>query len=115
MLPGIMIHDIGKLVDERGFFAEIMRSDWKTVFGNDTIVQANLSSSLPGTIRGWHRHSRGQVDYLIVLRGHVKICAYDDNEGSSTRGELSEIIASDQEIIDPSTSKPFDWNRPPHR
>ena len=163
MLPGIMIHDIGKLVDERGFFAEIMRNDWKTVFGNDTIVQANLSSSLPGAIRGWHRHSRGQVDYLIVLRGHVKICAYDDNEGSSTRGELSEIIASDQksqiiripghywhgtktlgfepslalylvtrlynaknpdeerrpwndpEIIDPSTSKPFDWNRPPHR
>src|SRR6267143_1644848 len=163
MLPGVRIQDIKKIVDERGFFGEIMRQDWKDLLGDDSIGQANLSLSYPGMIRAWHRHSRGQVDYFIVLRGSIKICAYDDKQGSRTNGQLDEIVTSeenfqvvripgfywhgtkalgekpsltvycvnrlydfknpdeerrawnDPNIIDPKTSKPFDWNRPPHK
>jgi len=79
MLPGVKVQDINKWVDERGFFAEIMREDWKALLGEDRIVQANFSFTYPGTIRAWHRHEKGQVDYLIVLRGTIKICAYDDS------------------------------------
>ena len=96
MLPGIRIQDVKKMVDERGFFAEVMRDDWKPFLEGDNIVQANLSSSFPRIIRAWHRHNRGQVDYLIVLKGSMRICAYDDTNGSPTRGELSEITVSDQ-------------------
>jgi dTDP-4-dehydrorhamnose 3,5-epimerase len=96
MLPGVKLHDVNKFIDERGFFAEIMRDDWKSLLGDDRIAQVNLSLSLPGTVRAWHRHSRGQTDYLMVLEGLLKICAYDDAEGSPTRGQLSEIVASDQ-------------------
>ena len=39
-----------------------------------------------------------QIDYLIVLRGIMRICAYDDNEGSPSRGNLDEIIASDEKL-----------------
>ena len=78
MLPGVRVLDLKKNVDDRGSFAELMRSDWKELLGDDTIVQANLSQSYPGMIRGWHRHVRGQVDYFIVLDGSLKICAYDD-------------------------------------
>src|SRR2546422_10099578 len=92
MLPGVSVHDINKMIDERGFFAEIMRSDWKDFLGDDRIAQANLSLSNPGMIRAWHRHKRGQVDYLIVVRGTIKICAFDDKEGSPTKGNLEEII-----------------------
>jgi dTDP-4-dehydrorhamnose 3,5-epimerase len=163
MLAGVRIHDLQKNVDERGFFAEIIRQDWRDLFGDDTIVQANLSYSFPGMIRGWHRHNRGQVDYFIALSGSIKICAYDDTQGSPTRGQLDEVVASgeklqvvripghywhgtktlgdkpslvvycvnrlydlkspdedrrawnDPTVVDPRTSKPYDWNKPPHK
>ena len=150
-------------MDERGFFAEILRDDWKDLLSEDKLVQANLSFTYPGMIRAWHRHDRGQVDYFVVLKGSLKICAYDDKPGSSTKGQLDEIVASgeklqvvripghywhgtktlgdkasltvycvnrlydmknpdeerrpwnDSAIIDPKTSKPFDWNKPPHK
>ena len=163
MLPGVKVYEIVKYVDERGFFAEIIRQDWKGLLDGDSVVQANLSLSYPGMVRAWHRHDRGQIDYFIVLRGSLKICAYDDRPASPTRGQLDEVIASgeklqvvrvpgrywhgtktlgnrpsltvycvnrlydaknpdeerrawnDPSIIDPKTSTPFDWNKPPHK
>ena len=163
MLSGVRIFDPKKNVDERGYFAEILRQDWKELLGEDNLVQANLSFTYPGMIRAWHRHNRGQVDYFIVLKGSIKICAYDDNPTSPTKGQIDEIVASgerlqvvripghywhgtktlgdrpsltaywvnrlydvknpdeerrpwnDPSIVDPKTSKPFDWNRPPHK
>ncbi len=85
MLPGVKVHDLKKNLDERGFFAEIIRQDWADLLGEDTLVKANLSYSYPGMIRAWHRHNRGQVDYFIVVQGWMKICAYDDRKGSEGR------------------------------
>jgi dTDP-4-dehydrorhamnose 3,5-epimerase len=163
MLPGIRVHDTRRNVDERGSFAELIRQDWKELLDEDIIVQANLSYSFPGMIRAWHRHNRGQVDYFIVLSGALKICAYDDTQGSATHGQLDEVVASgeklqvvrvpghywhgtktlgdkpsltvycvnrlynsknpdeerrpwnDPSIVDSKTSKPYDWNKPPHK
>jgi dTDP-4-dehydrorhamnose 3,5-epimerase len=98
MLPGFKVHDLKKNVDERGFFAEIYREDWKDLLGDDNILQANLSYSYPGMIRAWHRHDRGQVDYFIVLRGALKICAYDDRAESQTRGQMTETVASEERL-----------------
>ncbi len=58
MLPGVRVQDLRKSVDERGFFAEVLREDWKDLLEGDRIVQANLSFSYPGIVRGWHRHSK---------------------------------------------------------
>lgn len=76
-LEGVQTYEVNLLPDERGFFAEALRTDWVD-FIPDKIVQANLSYTYPGIIRAWHRHLRGQVDYFLVLRGSSKICAYDD-------------------------------------
>ena len=89
MLQGIRIRPIRRLSDERGFFTEVMRKDWKELFGEDTIAQANFSFTYPDVIRAWHRHVRGQVDYFLALRGLIKICAFDDNTG-----EVNEVISS---------------------
>jgi len=83
LLEGIKIYEITKNIDERGFFGEIFRNDWKDLLRGDEIVQANLSASYPGMIRAWHRHHRGQVDYFIVL------C-------EDTIGEINEIISSEE-------------------
>ncbi len=98
MLPGVKVQDLKKNVDERGFFAEVLREDWKELLGDDKIVQANLSFSYPGMIRAWHRHNRGQVDYFLVLKGGLKICAYDDRPGSQTKGQLDEIVVSEERL-----------------
>lgn len=98
MLPGVRVWDVAKFVDERGFFAEIVRADLGEPLGGDTVVQTNLSMSYPGMIRAWHRHRRGQVDYFVVVRGAVKICAYDDDPASPTKGQLDEIVASAERL-----------------
>ena len=96
MLAGIRIKPIKRIIDERGFFAEVMRKDWKDLFGEDTIAQSNLSFTYPNMIRAWHRHIRGQVDYFLALKGSIKICAFDGETG-----ELDEIFSSglDHQIV----------------
>jgi len=93
MLKGITIKPIKRFADERGFFTEIMRKDWKDLFAEDKIAQANLSVTYPSVIRAWHRHLKGQTDYFIVLKGAIKICAYDEK----TEG-LNEIISTSQDL-----------------
>ena len=90
MLEGVKVYDLKKFPDERGYFSEIFRQDWKDLLGEDWISQANLSYSYPGMIRAWHRHLRGQIDYFIVIKGAMKICAYDDK-----MKQIDEIIASE--------------------
>ena len=89
-LPGVRLVDVVRFVDERGMFHEIMRCDWKELLGSDEIVQTNLSITYPGIVRAWHRHRRGQVDYFFVIKGSIKVCAYDDG----TR-HLVEVILSE--------------------
>ena len=93
MLEGVRIYELKKIPDERGFFVELLRRDWKEILGDEWIVQANLSYSYPGVIRAWHRHLRGQTDYFIVLQGAMRICAYDEKTG-----QLDEIIASEHKL-----------------
>lgn len=78
-------------MDERGYFAELFRDDWKDFLGNDRITAFSISYSHPGVIRAWHRHTRDQNDYVVCIRGSIKECAFDDREGSKTRGELDEL------------------------
>lgn len=96
LLPGVKVFDLRKILDERGFFAEVFREDWDEFLEGDKAAQVNLSMTHPGVIRAWHRHLRGQVDYFVVIKGAIKICIYDDEDGSPTNGQLNEIIASSE-------------------
>lgn len=93
MLDGISTKRLRRLHDERGSFAELFRADWKDILGEDKAVQANFSTSHAGIVRAWHRHLRGQIDFFVVLKGHAKICAYDEE----TR-ELVEITSSSHDL-----------------
>lgn len=92
MLEGVQIRPLKRRFDERGFFLELMRKDWKELFKED-IAQANLSISYPNIIRAWHKHLRGQVDYFIALKGAIKICAYNEETG-----ELDEIVSTGNDL-----------------
>ncbi len=87
-LEGVRVYELNILPDERGFFGEALRQDWQN-FIDEWITQVNVSYSYPGIVRAWHRHLRGQVDYFLVLKGAMKICAYDDKTKS-----FAEVIGS---------------------
>jgi dTDP-4-dehydrorhamnose 3,5-epimerase len=89
-LRGVRTLDLNVLPDERGYFAEALREDWKEL-EDDRVAQINASFSYPGIIRAWHKHTRGQVDYFLVLQGAMKICAYEEDTG-----RMAEVIASGQ-------------------
>lgn len=91
MLEGVKVLSLRKFADERGFFAEIMRKDWE-IF-EDEIMQSNFSVSYPGIVRAWHRHLRGQVDYFVVLKGAVKICAFDEKSK-----EMNELVSTGENL-----------------
>lgn len=88
-LPGVKLAELERHVDERGLFHELLREDWRELLGDDEIVQANLSVTLPNVDRAWHRHLRGQVDYFFVVKGYAKVCAFDEASGS-----LVEVVLS---------------------
>ncbi len=90
-LKGVKTHEINILPDERGFFAEALRADWKEFLEDEQIIQTNISYSYPNVVRAWHKHLRGQIDHFLVLKGAMKICAYDE-----TTGKMAEVITTGQ-------------------
>jgi dTDP-4-dehydrorhamnose 3,5-epimerase len=97
MIHGVEVREVKKILDERGFFTELMRNDWSEVFP-EPLTQINFSYSYPGVIRAWHRHHKGQVDHFTVVDGSVKLCAFDDDKKSLTCGELDEFILSGESL-----------------
>lgn len=93
MLKGITLKPLKRNNDERGAFTEILRADWKDLLETDKPVQANFSVTYAGMIRAWHRHVKGQTDYLTALSGTVKICAYDEKTK-----ELTEIVSTSHDL-----------------
>jgi dTDP-4-dehydrorhamnose 3,5-epimerase len=63
--------------DDRGWFAELIRASARP----KPIMQANLSRSHKGVIRGLHYHERGQDDLFVCLSGTVRIVVLDRETG----------------------------------
>ena len=78
--------------DERGALGEVWRDSWTKDLGI-TFVQANLSISRAGVLRGLHFHRR-QHDLWVLLEGKAQVALVDLRSADS--GEV------------PSTSFDFD-------
>jgi dTDP-4-dehydrorhamnose 3,5-epimerase len=85
-LAGVRYGTVVRHADERGAFREVWRAD---AFGaidpadagmargeTPSFVQANLSDSAPGILRGLHFHRR-QLDYWIVNAGRALVALVD--------------------------------------
>ena len=91
MIEGVQIRPLKQIPDERGKVMHMLCCDapWFEKFG-----EIYFSVVYPGVIKGWHLHRRMTLNYAVVS-GMVKLVLYDDREGSSTRGELVEIFAGE--------------------
>jgi dTDP-4-dehydrorhamnose 3,5-epimerase len=74
-IEGIRYGVVRRATDERGSFRELWRAS-ATPPGDAPYVQANLSSSAPGVLRGLHLHRR-QLDHWVVVRGRCLVALVD--------------------------------------
>ncbi len=88
MIADVIIKPLKRLLDERGYLMEILRSDEELFrrFG-----QAYISACFPGMIKAWHCHER-QWDHFCCVSGNLKIGLYDDRPTSPTKGQSNTIV-----------------------
>jgi dTDP-4-dehydrorhamnose 3,5-epimerase len=93
-IAGVRLIDLQIREDLRGSFLELYRQSWIEAGGG--AVQANLSRSSPGVLRGMHFHRR-QWDYWCPVAGQAFIALADLRDGSPTRGEIMTLGVSGDE------------------
>ena len=99
-LPGVHYGAIVRHADQRGSFRELWRAG---DFPDEPFVQANLSTSAAGVLRGLHLHQR-QDDLWIVADGRAFVALVDlrpmlDGTGSAPRIETRELRADEWVVI----------------
>lgn len=95
MISGVEVKQLKFIPDERGMLMEILRAD-DPLF--EDFGQVYLSTVYPGVVKGWHCH-HVQTDFICVVKGMLKFVLYDDRPGSSTRGEVLELFAGEQNPV----------------
>ncbi len=92
-IEDVRVKDLRRIVDDRGWLMEILRSDWPEFkkFG-----QTYLTTCKPGVIKGWHYHKL-QWDHFVPIRGNALIALFDPRTDSRSRGTVMEIEVKEGE------------------
>jgi dTDP-4-dehydrorhamnose 3,5-epimerase len=101
-IDGVRIGHLPRHADGRGSFREVWRASWYADGGGEepppSFVQANISVSGPGVLRGLHLHRR-QVDHWVVVDGRACVGLVDVRPamagGASPIVETHELRADD--------------------
>lgn len=114
-LAGVRYGAVARHADERGAFRELWRASAHGAISPadagasreaaPSFVQANLSSSAPGVLRGLHFHRR-QLDYWVVASGRAFVALVDlrpmlHQGGMAPLVETREL-AADEWVVIPS-------------
>ncbi|TMD32266.1 MAG: dTDP-4-dehydrorhamnose 3,5-epimerase [Chloroflexi bacterium] len=118
-LDGVRLGRLQRHADERGAFRELWRAStfgelspgdtgatadlMAEPAGGQRFVQANLSTSRPGVLRGLHYHRR-QLDYWVVASGRALVALVDvrpllDGSGPQALVETHDLRADDWVVI----------------
>lgn len=91
MISGVIIKNLKKNIDERGWLAEIFRKDET----NFKPLMAYVSETKPGVIRGPHEHKK-QTDMFVFLGpGKFRLHLWDNRKKSPTFGENAILEAGE--------------------
>ena len=84
----VLVTPLLKICDDRGRIMHMMKAE-----GQDRmrIGEVYCSTVYPRVVKGWHIHDRMTLNYIVVA-GMIKFVAYDDRDGSPTKGVTQEII-----------------------
>ena len=87
-IDGVLLFDLSTHEDERGGLTETFRAEW--IPGAREMVQANVSRSRAGVLRGLHHH-REQADHWVFLSGSAFVGLFDLRRGSATERRKAEL------------------------
>ena len=98
LIEGVMIKELVKNKDARGYFEELIRVTddfFKEGFG-----QFSHAYMYSGVIKAWHLHKE-QIDWWYMARGDIKAVLFDVREDSPTLKLLNEFYLGEhgQNII----------------
>jgi len=100
-LRGLLVIDIKRFGDERGFFEESFKNEALRALGiQENFIQDNMSLSAPGVLRGMHSQRRfTQGKWVRCLRGRIYDVAIDLRKGSETYGQHYGLELSESESV----------------
>ena len=87
-IDGVGVVDLTAHRDARGAMTELYRREW--FHGGQEMVQANLSDSQAGVLRGVHFHRR-QTDYWVLLEGVAFVGMFDLRRGSPSERQVEHV------------------------
>lgn len=87
MIEGVIIKNLGKYEDERGWLTEIYRSDESSV----RPAMSYVSATKPGVARGPHEHVDQTDVFVFIGPGSVELNLWDRREDSATKDEHVKI------------------------
>jgi len=87
MISGVVVKEVKKNHDDRGWLAEIFRHD-ETVYRG---VMSYISLTKPGIVRGPHEHVYQSDCFIFVGPGDFDLYLWDRREKSETKGEHLKI------------------------
>lgn len=107
-LQGVSFGAIGRQRDERGSFRELWRAEHfvsAPASARIAFVQANLSTSAAGVLRGLHLHQR-QLDHWVVASGRAFVALVDARpliDGTGPRPVVeTRVLGADETVTIPS-------------
>ena len=92
LIEGVMIKNLVRHKDERGFFEELIRNT--DDFFQEGFGQLSHSFMHGGVIKAWHIH-KTQTDWWYVGRGDLKVALFDLRKKSKTYKYLNKFILGD--------------------
>lgn len=93
MIKGIQQIPLKQMADERGKVMHMLRINDPHFrqFGEIYFSQIN-----PGFIKAWKFHKNMTINIAVPV-GRIKVVAYDDRDGSSTRHEVVEYVCGEDD------------------
>jgi len=87
MIKGVIVKEIKKFSDDRGWLMEIFRRDES----DSSPAMSYVSLTLPGVVRGPHEHVYQSDFFVFIGPGRFRLHLWDRRADSATKGEKMEI------------------------
>jgi dTDP-4-dehydrorhamnose 3,5-epimerase len=91
VIEGVAVKQLRLIPDERGRLMEMLRSD-EDIFAK--FGQVYMTTTYPQVVKAWHYHKK-QDDFIVCVKGMLKLVLFDDRQTSATRGEITEFFIGD--------------------
>lgn len=95
MINGVVIKNLSKFQDERGWLAEIWRNDES----NFNPMMSYVSVTKAGIVRGPHEHKFQADGFVFLGPGNFKLFLWDNREKSETFQEKMELEVGENNPI----------------